>query len=162
MNTNILVISDSHKDHKTVGRLLDAFAAQIEFAVHLGDNAYDLIRFEPLYPGIKIKAVDGNCDPGTCASDELIFEVNGRRVLLTHGHNFNNKLSLDRLMYYAEEKEVAVCLFGHTHRPTLFERGPVLFFNPGSLGEPPYGCQPSYGLLSVSAQGVFKGKIITL
>ncbi len=159
---NILVISDSHKDTEQVGQLLRLYAKHVKIVVHLGDMADDLLSFSREFPGTQMHAVAGNCDFYSSAPQEKIIAVNGRRILLTHGHHKGVKSGSDRIAYYAEEKEVAACFFGHTHRPDEFVRGPVYFFNPGSLGRPRAGFRPTYGLVGVSDAGVIKGKIMEL
>lgn len=152
----ILVISDSHRSVEPVHGLLRLYAPSVGIAVHLGDNADDLLRFQREFPSVVMHAVKGNCDHGPSGEPEKIISVNGRRLLLTHGHRFNVKLSADRLAYYAQEKEANACLFGHTHQPAVFDLGGVLFMNPGSVSQPRLHSQAGYGLLSVSEQGILK------
>jgi putative phosphoesterase len=162
MKINILVFSDSHRDVEAVRQVLTLYGENIHMAVHLGDHDEDLTACKREFPALEMYTVAGNCDPYTTTARERILNVNGCRILLLHGHHQNVKTGSDRLAYYAEEKGVNACLFGHTHRPAEFVRGPVYFFNPGSLGEPRAGERPSYGLLAVSEDGVIKGKARTL
>jgi putative phosphoesterase len=159
---NILVISDSHGDALRVEQLLNLYAKYVQAAVHLGDVTADLTPFAKYYPGLQMHTVPGNCDGDIKAEQEKIIAVNGSRILLAHGHRHNVKMNYDRIAYYAEEKDVSACFFGHTHQPEEFVRGPVYFFNPGSLGRPVFGARPSYGLVGVSDAGVVKGKILEL
>jgi hypothetical protein len=159
---NILVFSDSHRRHEPIRKLLDIYAGEVKLALHLGDHTNDLLRYEHEYPNYEFRGVAGNCDFGAVSPKELLMSVYGRGILLMHGHTRQVKSNYDRIAYYAEEKGVNACLFGHTHKPALFERGPVLFFNPGSVSEPRGGDKASYGILSVSEQGVIKGKVLYL
>ncbi len=159
---NILVISDSHRDTGRVEQLLRLYAKHVRMVIHLGDLASDLTDFSYEFSNIETHAVAGNCDFYSSAPQEKIITVNESRILLIHGHHHGVKSNIDRLAYYAEEKEVNACFFGHTHRPDEFIRGPVYFFNPGSLGRPRAGARPSYGLVSVSDFGVVKGKIMEI
>ena len=46
----------------------------------------------------------------------------------------------------AEEQQLDLFLFGHTHRPLVDRRGRTLFLNPGSIGAP---TRPSYGVVTI-------------
>lgn len=157
---NILVLSDSHRDIKSVNRLLEIYAKQISVAAHLGDHAQDLLRFQNAYPKLRMLAVAGNCDGVSAAPDECLFRVNGRAILLTHGHKQQVKSNTLRLEYFAMENEADACLFGHTHCPASFDAGRVMFLNPGSIGYPRPGGFASYALVSVSDEGVIRGTIL--
>ncbi len=159
---NILVISDSHRDTDAVLQLLRLYNKHVHMVVHLGDNAEDLLNYRNEFPSLEMHAVAGNCDSFSPAPQEKILTVNGSRILLLHGHRQNVKLNFDRVAYYAEEKEVSACFFGHTHRTDAFVRGPVYFFNPGSLGFPRAGGRPTYGLVKVSDEGVVKGTFLNI
>jgi hypothetical protein len=131
-------------------------------AVHLGDYANDLLGFASAYPHLTLCAVGGNCDYGTHLERERMLAINGRSLLLVHGHTQNVKTGLDRLAYYAEEKQAHVCLFGHTHQPAMFDRGRVFFFNPGSVSLPRDGGPGGYGLLQISDNGIIKGTLLNI
>jgi putative phosphoesterase len=162
MKINILVISDSHHDIEAVRKVLSLYNKNIHMAIHLGDHDEDLTACKRDFPSLEMYTVAGNCDPYTTTAKERIIAVNGCKILLIHGHHQNVKSGGDRLAYYAEEKGVNACLYGHTHQPAEFTRGPVYFFNPGSLGEPRDGERPSYGLVTISDNGVIKGKALTI
>jgi len=72
-----------------------------------------------------------------------------RRVLLLHGHSLNVKSSYNRLMYYAQEKGVDACLFGHSHIPFVANYESVFFMNPGSVSQPRGLSRAGYGILSI-------------
>jgi len=107
-------------------------------------------------------AVAGNCDFITSAPREHILTIGQKRILLMHGHSHDIKTSYNRLMYYAQEKEVDACLFGHTHIPAVFSHESVFFMNPGSTREPRGSSSPSYGLLTIDDQGNITGEVIDL
>jgi len=156
--------------------LLERYKHTVQVAVHLGDNARDLMQFDTDYPAVNFVAVAGNCDFSGSVPKERMLTLGGavkRRVLLLHGHNHNVKSTLDRLMYYAQEKEADACLFGHSHMPfvhvheSVFLRGEegargCFFMNPGSASEPRGGSQAGYGILTVDDDGNIVGEIKTL
>ena len=107
--------------------------------------------------------VAGNCDPRSVViqrnlkyTDSVTLE--GMKISLTHGHKYEVKFGLDRLVYFAEETDSDIVLFGHTHVPyEKFIRLPsgkeLRFFNPGSAQESGYDA-PSYGVLTIKDGGV--------
>lgn len=133
----ILVLSDSHGN---VGNMLRA--AEIEtprMIFHLGDCRRDAERLQDRLPDIPLVQVDGNCDFGSFGNEERLLELEGKRILLCHGHTYGVKYSLLTAGYAAEEKELDLFLFGHTHRPLVDRRGKTLFLNPGSIRDGFYG-----------------------
>ena len=62
--------------------------------------------------------------------------VDGRRMVLSHGHIFNE----DSLPPAAD-----IFLYGHTHIPVAHRKDGVICFNPGSAGIPKGGFPASYG-----------------
>jgi hypothetical protein len=158
----LLVVSDTHGDSACVRTLLERYAAggSVQMAFHLGDNADDLMRFEASYPAVQMVAVAGNCDYKH--QHERLLTIHGRRFLLLHGHRQNVKVSADRLAYYAQEKGADVCLFGHTHRSAKLSQGHVLLFNPGSASEPRWDNRYTYGLITVTEDGLVEGTVLDI
>ena len=150
----ILVISDSHGKVVPVRTLLDRYSSTVQAVFHLGDHAADLLQFQPKYPALNLVAVAGNCDFCTTVPKELVLTLDTCRILLMHGHSHNVKANLDRLMYYAQEKEVDACLFGHSHIPVAFSHGSVFFMNPGSVSEPRGLSKAGYGIITVSGGNI--------
>ena len=158
----VLVISDTHGDGAVVRLLLNRYKHKVQTVVHLGDNDKDLLQFESGFPALNFVAVAGNCDYYTSTPKERILTLGTsvyRRVLLLHGHSLNIKSSYDRLMYYAQEKGVDACLFGHTHMPFVHRSESVFFMNPGSAGEPRGGSKAGYGLLTIDEEGNLTGEV---
>ena len=161
----ILVISDSHGKCESIRLLLDRYKHKVQTVVHLGDNARDLLQYQGQHPVLDLVAVAGNCDFIGSIPREIVLTLGTpvpRRILLMHGHTHNVKMNLDRLMYYAQEKEVDACLFGHSHTPAVFSHGPVFFMNPGSVSEPRGMSKAGYGILSIDSQGNITGEVHNL
>jgi hypothetical protein len=161
----ILVISDTHGSYGELEGLLHRYASTVQTVVHLGDCSRDLMRFESQYPNLTMAAVAGNTDFSVSDDRERLLnlgENTKRRFLLTHGHKLGVKMGLDRLAYYAREKDADACLFGHTHVPAMCWRGSVFMFNPGSLAEPRGGSSAGYGIITLSSGGDISGELIKL
>ena len=70
-------------------------------------------------------------------------------MLLCHGHTYGVKQSLTAAGLAAEEQNLDLFLFGHTHRPLVDMRGKTLFLNPGSVGE---YARPAYGVVTLEGE----------
>ena len=97
-----------------------------------------------------MEQVPGNCD---CTQEfaERVLLIEGKSVLICHGHTYNVKAGYLNLQYGAQEKGVDVALFGHTHRVFYGTHNGTTYLNPGSIGSPAYGVPPSYGILTLDA-----------
>lgn len=89
--------------------------------------------------------------------EEARFELEGRRILLTHGspadreEYVGDRTSPKRLDELAAIAGADVVISGHTHRPAQRERNGVLFVNTGSVGRPDDGDpRAAYAVLDVT------------
>ena len=117
----ILVLSDSHS------RMLDIDFNKYDYVFHCGDfgsSKSDLMRNNNTY------YVCGNCDFGN--NKEVFININNKNIFMTHGDLYHVKSHMNSLIYKAIELKSNICLFGHTHELSLFERDNILFINPGA------------------------------
>jgi putative phosphoesterase len=149
----ILVVSDTHGYNDNLEKVIK-IEEPFDMMYHLGD-------FEDAYGVEKLAKtgvvfVRGNNDYFGEYRDTRIIELEGNRILLTHGHKYRvSMLGYDRLLYAAMEEGANYVIFGHTHRPLLEEESGVTFLNPGSLTYPRQeGRKPTYAVLNVSEYGV--------
>lgn len=149
----ILVFSDTHKDIlpciETVDRLIG-----VDMILHAGDHADDAKELEYIFPDIPIRYVAGNCD-FTSAPQELIVEACGKKIFVTHGHNFRVKSEekYTSLYEYAESKGCDCAVFGHTHKGVNDCSRNVILLNPGSVKH----CR-TFGVIEIE-NGVLKTAI---
>ena len=149
----ILVFSDSHLSPLPMMRVLHAHkdTAMILFC---GDGVSDISRVSYEFQGLPVRAVRGNCDfnAENAFPDEDVFTVGGVRIFLTHGHLYDVKHSLGRLLLAAKAKEASIAVFGHTHIPTeRYETvgdKTIALFNPGSIGMKADG-KYHYGVIEI-------------
>ena len=103
--------------------------------------------------GAKIYSVKGNCDGG--GADQII-EIEGVKVLLTHGDKYGVKNCLLNLSFRAKELGVNAVFYGHTHIANIEVIDKITFINPG--------CMTSFGQKSycyaVFHQGKLTAKIV--
>jgi hypothetical protein len=142
----ILVLSDSHGNLNNM--VLAVKSNSPDMIIHLGDCWADAERLRAKYPGIPMEQVPGNCD---CRQEflERILLIEGKKILICHGHTLNVKAGCLNLQYTAQERKVDAALFGHTHRVFYDEHNRIVYLNPGSIGSPAFGAPPSYGILTV-------------
>ena len=143
----ILVLSDSHGNIPYMVRAVEAESPRMIF--HLGDCWRDAERLQASFPEIPLCQVPGNCDYRFYGPAEQILDLEGKRILLCHGHTYNVKQSMLPAAYTAEEKDLDLFLFGHTHRPRGDRRGKTWFLNPGSIND---SLRPTYGVITLTAQ----------
>ena len=140
----ILVLSDSHGNLTNMEQAVERTNPNL--IVHLGDCWRDGERLHEHFPEIPLEQVPGNCDfrPGEPAEKLLILR--DKRILICHGHTYRVKTSLLLAGFAAEEQQLDLFLFGHTHRPLVDMRGRTLFLNPGSIGD---YAHPFYGVVTI-------------
>ena len=125
----IAVMSDSHGRMPMNERLLQVLD-ECAYIFHLGDGLSDIDFLVRSYRG-KVEYVYGNCDGGT---GDKVVEIEGVKLLLTHGHAHGVKRDLHALSEAAIGLGCDYALYGHTHTPLIETRQGVTLINPGSIG----------------------------
>ena len=82
----VLVLSDSHWDVASMVQITEA--VRPDRIVHLGDHLSDGETLRCAYPDLPFVGVPGNCDGWTSAPEERLITLEGRRLLLGHGHHW--------------------------------------------------------------------------
>jgi len=125
------VFSDSHG---SLEEMLHAVRVwQPDLILHLGDHALDAQELQTEC-GVPVRYVKGNCDLGSPAPASNMFELDGVRIMMCHGHLHRVKMTLDSLLNAAHFSRADVVLYGHTHVAHLEETAGMLVINPGSVG----------------------------
>ncbi len=128
----LLVISDSHGRVSFLEAILRR-EADCAYLIHLGDGAADMTHLMEYTAHKKVFLTRGNCDAaGTGLKEQHVFTAEGVRALACHGHRFRVKYGLQALYYAGLQENAELCLFGHTHMPTLLQEGEMLLLNPGA------------------------------
>lgn len=147
-----LVFSDTHGNIRDAAMLIEQWHKQIDGVWHLGDNARDMKFLENQYAhslSLAFSGVNGNCDAPSSVPYKRLFDLEGRRILLCHGHLYHVGLGLSYIKQKAHDMGANVVLFGHTHVPLCLEEEGVLYLNPGSLTSPRGGSHASYAILEI-------------
>jgi len=153
------VISDSHGAMNTVVQAINEMG-KIDALIHAGDFYSDAERIRQLIKK-PVYAVPGNCDVLCQGPEELVITLGSYKTLITHGHLYRVKSTLQMLYYRAQELKVQLVVFGHTHVPVSNWEDNVYLFNPGSTSHQPPNVKASFGILDIG-EDYIKGELLTL
>lgn len=130
----ILITSDTHGYYSKISDLI-LDRGDIDLMLHAGDGVEDCknINYET---GINYYVVKGNNDFYTDEPYYKIIELNGYKILLTHGHKEGIDYTLSNLIEKAKDKSCDIAIFGHIHRYFEINRAGILILNPGSPSLP--------------------------
>ncbi len=143
------MLSDSHGELNNMVKAVKREKPDMIF--HLGDCWSDSTSLKKKFPDIKMVRVAGNCDYED-AYLEHIVDIEGKSIMICHGHSYNVKAGYLTIQMAAIEKQVDAVLFGHTHRVFYDLHEGLWIANPGSIGAPPRNIPPSYGILEVDGE----------
>ena len=133
----VLICSDSHTRLDYFQKVMNL--EEPEIVIFAGDHSTDAIDMALVYSEIPFKIVKGNTDYyDHDTKDTEIFELNGKKIFLTHGHLYGVKTNLNELEKKAREENADICIFGHTHREYLVEKDGTVYVNPGALQDKKY------------------------
>ena len=141
----VLIVSDSHGFVSELGVLKKRHEKEVDLFLHCGDS--ELSADEEVMEGFI--TVQGNCDYEDRYPLQTVQEVNGKKILLTHGHLYGVKTSINNLAYKAQEVQANIACFGHSHYLGMEMIEGVLFINPGSLRLPRGRMEQTYVILSI-------------
>ena len=144
----ILVVSDSHGKNWFLREAVQK-EQPFDMLIHCGDvegNIYSILGTDTPY---EIHAVRGNCDYSGY-SDELLLNVCGHRIFVTHGHIYRVRYDNATILREAAKRSADIVCFGHSHIPEIEYSHGRLLLNPGSIAEPrQIGRKHTYAVLTV-------------
>lgn len=160
----LLVVSDVHGRSGRLNSMLEAQIGRPEAVLFLGDGIADVSRCDG--GDIPFICVRGNCDVWSLlgmeqAPESRMLDMGGFRIFMTHGHGYIDRGGVDAAAAAAAARGADALLFGHTHVKYYhrYSRGetvggavlekPLHVFNPGSLGSPRDGGDPSFGVVEL-------------
>lgn len=148
----VIILSDTHRAKNNMDKLVPYIKENVDMIIHAGDNFRDSVYLSNVCEKPSI-AVAGNCDFDN-VEEELIFELEGIKILLTHGHRHRVKYGIEFLVDYAKSKSVNIVIFGHTHKKEDRVIDGIQLINPGSLSLPRDGIDQSYVIMNIK-NGVY-------
>lgn len=128
----LLVFSDSHGDvrHMEAAVRRD----RPDMVLHLGDVNPDARALKKRFPDVPMEWVCGNCDGRRSdLEEERVLEIQGRRILMMHGHTRHVKLGMGAAVWAAREAQAHILLFGHTHEDFCEYHEGLWVMNPGTI-----------------------------
>lgn len=152
----ILIFSDLHRNVTPLLSVLRRRRGLDDLCVFLGDGCDD---FEDAVsdfglPTVNVAGNGESCFGLSRFPEEELLNLDGKRILMLHGHRVGVKSGLGGAVKYAAGRGADILLFGHTHEPCeeyIDDAGlgrPMWLFNPGSIGAPPDG-EYSFGTLEI-------------
>jgi hypothetical protein len=145
----LAVLSDTHVSRlsQLPRRLVDGLSGA-DLIIHLGDcTGKELV--DDLRALGDFRGVAGNMDGAAIRAelpDEVILELGGRKLALTHGGGDPQGLR-ERLETRFRGVDIVLC--GHTHQAAQEWVGDVLFFNPGSAAGKFPALRKTYGVIDL-------------
>ncbi len=132
------VIADTHDNTVNIEKAVELFKERkVDFVIHLGDVVAP--RTLPLFSGLNLKLVKGNCDGDIDRIKKTIKEIGGEFYPLLFDISFNGKKLValhgehEILLQNAiESKKYDYVLHGHTHVKRDEKIDKVHVINPGS------------------------------
>jgi len=157
----ILVLSDSHGIIGQMERVVAKMEPHVACVMFLGDYLRDIERVANNFPDVIFHWVPGNCDFMSDAPRELMVEIAGKKVWMSHGDRFGVKSSYGHIEAAAATRGADICLFGHSHIASSYEKNGILFLNPGSISEPRGPKGKSYAVVEILGNVVLS-KVVEL
>lgn len=147
------VIADTHGFYDSA---IEAHFAGVGEILHAGDIG-DRRVIERLQRIAPVVAVSGNVDEYEQSGfpRQVILQRGGTTIGIVHVLYEKGKMTKEARAWLDREQP-AVCVFGHSHRPTIEPYGPTILFNPGSAGPRRFSLPRGIGLLTID-----RGKIST-
>lgn len=121
-----IVLSDSHGNKDGVSQLLST--VNHNGVIFAGDGTAD---FDNVHG--EVLMCRGNCDFFSKVPTDVFKEINGTKVMITHGHLYNAKSGMGGLINVAKQYNVNLVIFGHTHNTFFEEIDGITFLNPGTF-----------------------------
>ena len=144
MTITIGVISDTHDllRPEAVSALKDS-----DLIIHAGDLA-DLHVIDTLSKYAPVHAVRGNMDGASplLPLNDLV-EIEGHLIYVLHEIE---DLDLDPVAAGIE-----MVVFGHSHKPEIFQKDSVIYLNPGSAGPRRYSFPVTVAKILVNENGLY-------
>ena len=126
----IVAFSDLH--YSAIPDRLKSVALESDYVFFLGDG---VSRLGDLLFHKGLVAVKGNCDDCPFPREEIV-QVEGVKILATHGDLFGVKRDLLPLTLRANELGCDMVLYGHTHCANTEEFDGLTIINPGAIHSP--------------------------
>ncbi|WP_312259147.1 metallophosphoesterase family protein, partial [Megamonas funiformis] len=128
-------------------------ADDVDCWLHAGDSIDDAgyladVSKKPVY------AVPGNIDWFSTKPKEILVEIAGKKIFLTHGHKYNVKWTTKYLYEQASKLGADIIVYGHSHVGNEEHVNDKIIINPGSVSEPRDGLDPSFMIIDINNEKI--------
>lgn len=120
----VLIVSDTHGHDENLERAV-MMETQFDMLVHCGDVEGREIFIEALVD-CPCCIVSGNNDFFSDLPREEEIDIDGNKVLVTHGHYYGVSMDISGVAEEAKSRDCDAVFFGHTHKPVIEEIDGVL------------------------------------
>ncbi|WP_155286428.1 YfcE family phosphodiesterase [Lacticaseibacillus zhaodongensis] len=127
----IIAVSDTHGDELVLKEIVTEYPDCAAY-FYAGDS--ELAANDAVFK--TYQAVVGNMDFDQSFPKTLTADVAGFRVFMTHGHFYNVRVTLDKLLAAGQSAGAQLIIYGHTHVALAEEHAGVVIVNPGSISQP--------------------------
>ena len=136
----VLIVSDTHGRDENLEIAVNR-EAPFDMLVHCGDVEGREFYIEAL-ADCPCSIVSGNNDFFSDLPREDVIDIEGNKVLVTHGHYYGVSMAFDQLADAAKQRGCNAAFFGHIHVPVLEPRKPGL---PKATGQKTQLCSSGNG-----------------
>lgn len=145
----LVILSDSHGQKEPL-RYIREKHGDADLVIHCGD-----ICLPKEYSEGWIQ-VAGNCDDPSRYPLADLIELEGHRILITHGHAFfsGRHVNHDALARFALRNECDILCFGHSHMYCDVIHNGVRLLNPGSIVSNRDMTPPSFMIVDLKEDSV--------
>ncbi len=148
----VLIVSDTHGRHAAFDRALEE-TGEIDVFIHLGDVEGGEEYINAVVDCEK-HMVRGNNDFFSDLPREEEFYVGNYKIFITHGHAYYVSLDPEHILEEGRSRNADIIMFGHTHKPYLYQKDGITLLNPGSLAFPRQeGRKGSYMIMDLDQEG---------
>ena len=113
----VLIVSDTHGRDENLEIAINR-EAPFDMLVHCGDVEGREFYIEALAE-CPCSIVSGNNDFFSDLPREDVIEVEGNKILVTHGHYYGVSMAFDQLAEAARSRGCNAAFFGHIHVPVV-------------------------------------------
>lgn len=141
----ILIVSDSHGLIEELQEIKARYMHEVQLMIHCGDS--ELHAEDEALENFLV--VQGNCDFIGIFPEDIVKDVGGVRIFVTHGHRYGVKSTLLNLSLRAQEAAANIVCFGHSHFLGAEMIDEILYINPGSIRLPRGRAEKTFVILEV-------------
>ncbi len=146
----ILLLSDVHGRFNVMDKILEE-NKDVDVKMYLGDFQTSKHKQQELANKFDF-VVTGNNDYPGISEKNLIVDLDGVKIFMTHGDRYftmKEYVTKDWIAQDAKKHGATIAIHGHDHKASISEHDGVTVFNPGSPTFPRFGAKAAYGIMEI-------------